>query len=269
MSHFIKYSFLFVIAIVLTACSSARNALDDEELPKQKDTELLAALDSLSNVSFDYFYSKVSTKYKDSAQNVSFKTSVRMVNDSAVNALITYARIPIINALVTPDSVKISNKRDKCFIGEDLNYFKQRFGVDFDYENVEELLFGKPVGFNPEEKYFRVNDPSAYTICSHKKRDIKRNERKDKREIITYYHLNKDLSNLASTQIISPEDSTMIQIDYVERELINGYMLPKLVDVTIYTPKQVIEVNFDYRKTRVNEPTQIHFVIPESYEKCK
>ena len=269
MIRFIKYCILPVCIGVLMSCSSSRELADGRDLPKQKDADLIATLDSLSGISFDRFYSKVSTKYKDSAQNVSFKTSVRMVNDSAVNTTITFARIPVMNALVTPDSVKISNKRDKCFIGEDLNYFKKQFGVDFDYENVEELLFGKPVGYDPSKKYYRINNPKAYTVCSHRKKDIKRNERKDEREIITYYNLTEDLKNLESMQIISPGDSTMIQIEYIERELVGGYMTPKLVDVTIYTPKQEIVINLDYRKTRVNQPTQIHFVIPESYEKCK
>lgn len=269
MTRSIKYSILPVLIGFLMSCSSSLELVENVDLPKEKEADLVAALDSLSAISFDSFYSKVSTKYKDSAQNVSFKTSMRIVNDSAVNTTITYAGIPVMNALVTTDSIKISNKRDKCFVGENLQFFKQQFGIDFSYENIEELLIGKPVAYDSNKKYYQVNDLKTHTMCSHRKKDIKRNERKDEREIITYYNLTSDLKNLESMQIISPADSTMIQIEYNERELISGYMAPKLVDVTIYTPKQEIVVNFDYRKTRVNESTQIHFVIPESYEKCK
>ena len=265
----IKFAILPLIIGFLFSCSSTRTALEEENLEKVKDTEIKATLDSLSMLSFDYFYSRISTKYKDTAQNVSFKTSLRMVNDSAINTLITFARIPVANALITPDSVIVSNKRDKCFMAENLNFFRKQFGVDFNFENVEELFFGKPVDYDPNQEYFRIRDPKAYTFSSHRKKDIKRNERKDEREIVTYYTLTNDLSNLKQMQIVSPEDSTMFDIQYTERELIDGFMTPKIVNLTIYTPKQEITVDLDYRKTHVNRAEKIHFVIPESYEKCK
>ena len=68
------------------------------------------------------FYTKVSTKYSDTSQNISFKTSIRLVKDSAVNALITYAGFPIYNSVVTPDSLILVNKRGKCYTKTKLNF---------------------------------------------------------------------------------------------------------------------------------------------------
>ena len=260
---------LFVALVVSCGTSRVATSVEKVEIAKQKDERLVEVLDSLSGISFDYFFSKISTKYKDSSQNLSFKTSVRIVNDSAVNAVISFANVPMVNALVTLDSIQLTNRRDKCYEKENLNFIKEQFGVEFDYENIEELLTGRPVAYNPNQEYYRINDPFEYTMCSHKKREIRRNERLEKREIITYYTLTDDLTNLKSMQIFSPEDSTIIEIQYEPRELIGVFMVPTFVNVTISTPRQEIEVNLDYRKTNLDSLEKIHFVIPESYEKCE
>lgn len=255
--------------MILSSCSMWRDHEGDVDVLRKSDEEIKQALDSLSSVSFDSFFTRISMKYKDSAQNVSFKTTVRIVNDSAVNARMTFAGIPIINALVTPDSLIMTDKRNKCVVREELSFFRKSFGVDFSYENVEELISGKPVGYDPNHTYYRVNDPKAFVFCSHKKREIRRNERKDQREIITYYTLTEDLTNLASMQMISPEDTAMIDIQFSRRQEIEGYMIPEDVDVIIYTPKQEISMQMQYKKPHIGRDEEIFFVIPEDYEKCK
>lgn len=266
-----NFNWLFIALIgVVAACGTTSEVIGDGgHLPRKKPEELLSKLDSLSRITVDNFYSKINTKYQDSSQNVSFKTSLRIVNDSALNANITFASLPIINALITPDSLKIVNRKDKCFLLRDLEYFKDQFGVDFSYENIEELFLGKPVAYDTTESYFKVNDNTEYTICSHRKKEIKKNERLNIREIITYYTLDDSLSNLEAMRIISPEDSTMIEIVYKERELVDKYYLPKEVNVLIYAPKQTIKVELEYRKSHVDRSDGIYFIIPESYEKCE
>lgn len=262
--------FFFSVLLLLTACGTSANIEGAEDhLPRKKGEELLGKLDSLSRIEVDNFYSKINTKYQDSSQNISFKTSLRIVKDSALNANITFASLPIMNSLITVDSLKIVNRRDKCFLLRDLEYFKEQFGIDFSYKNIEELFLGKPLAYDSTETYFKVNDNTEYTVCSHRKKEIKKNERQNIREIITYYTLDDSLSNLEAMRVISPEDSTMIEVLYKEREWIGQYSLPKDVEVVIYAPKQTIRVSLEYRKTQVDRSDDIYFVIPESYEECK
>lgn len=258
---------VFVLSLVLMACGTKR-AGHLEKLPKAKDNELMDALDSLSNQKFEHFYAKINTKYQDSSQRVSFKTSIRMREDSVVNALITYARIPIINALVSTDSIKISNKREKCYEEQSLDYIKNNFGVDFTYRNLEELFLGFPLGYDNEEKYFRVKDPYAYIICSHRKKQVQRIERKDDDEVIIYYILNEDLNQLNSMIVESPKDTTTIKVDYLTRMEADGFQVPNEMKVVITTPRQEINIEMEYSKARIGEKEEIYFVIPEGYDNC-
>ncbi len=258
---------------MLFSCSpklgtTLENSVPVEKLPKKKDKELIETLDSLSNIKPKTFYSKLSVDYKDTTRDISFKTSLKIVTDSAVNAIITYAKIPIVTTMITNDTITLVNKKDKCYIIQTLSYIKENFGIDFTYTNIEELFLGRPLDYNVEQKYFVINNPYQYNISSHKKREKKRFERKAKEDIIINYFLTNDAKELKKTIIESPSDSTEITVDYTSRQLEQGINIPKNVLIRIKTPRNNIFLKMEYEKVEVNEPQELIIVIPENYEKC-
>ena len=268
MNRLIKYGFLLLFGLVLTACSRNNNE-GGVKLSKKKVAELVQTLATLSSLEYTSFYSKISTNYSDSAQNVSFKTSLRLKADSATIMTISYARIPLVNALITVDSVQVSNKKDNCYLKESINFIKEKFGIDFSLKNVEELMMGLPLDFHPEREYFQMHSDQGYTLCSHSKKDLKRMDAGELKEVVMFYTLSPELDQLISMTVLSPENNTEIRVDYKTRELIDSILFPNQVEIRIITPAQEISIDMEYKKTRVNEVEQIHFVIPESYEKCQ
>jgi hypothetical protein len=268
---FFKFTFGLLFCWSLSSCSpKVGEALEDGgKLPKMKDKELVDRLDSLSKIEPKTFYTKLDVNYKDSTSDISFKTSIKIVADSAVSAIITYARIPIVTAMVTKDTITVVNKRDKCYTIQSLDFLKTTFGVDFTYENLEELFLGKPLDYNAEQKYFVVHDPYQYSISTHKKRDKKRMDRRPKEDIVLNYILSKDAKSLQQTTIKSPSDSTEITVIYEQRQEINGYNIPKLVHMHIRTKNKGIYIKMDYERVEINEPQELIIVIPDKYEKCK
>jgi hypothetical protein len=250
-------------AVIALASCGNRNG-DGEKLPKVKDKVLVQTLDSLSQQNFDSFYSKMSTQYKDSSRSVSFKVSLRMVQDSAIGATIKVASIPFVNAVITQDSVKVTNRQDKCYTLQSIDFLKESFGVSFSHRNMEELLMGFPIAFDPEADFDRVKDPYAYIISSELQKDGDSGD-----EVDIYYEINKDVNQLKSTTVFSEADSTEIKIDYLTRQMVDGYAVPETVKIVIRTPNQELNIELEYRKSRVNKPENIHFVIPDSYEPCK
>ncbi len=262
----VKYTGCLVLLVgILVACGN-RDKGDGVRLPRMKEEVLIERLDRLSSTSVEFFYSKIKTKYKDSAQSVSFKTSLRILEDSAVNLLITYARFPVVNAVISKDSMKITNKRENCYILEEVDYIKQQFGVDFTHRNIEELFLGLPVGFQSGAKYHRTKDVTNYTLCSHSKREL---DDLKQGELVFYYTLTEDAEFLKSTVIESPSDSTVIRIECKEREAISGHTFPMKMIVIVQRKDQEICAEMEYTKTRIDNNDGIHFVIPESYEACE
>lgn len=275
MSRYIKYYFLGIITILLISCSKKIVILNPDRLERRKTAELIETLDSLSLRKPNFFYTKIATKFKDTNQSVSFKTSIRMVKDSAVSALITFAAIPIFNSMLTPDSLTILNKRAKCYTKAKLSYLKENFGYAFDYKNVEELILGLPLGYDTNQKYFQIHDPFNYIISSHRKREIRRNDKgkpdrkSDDDEIIIKYFLTNDAKGLKRMDIESPGDSTRVQVEYISRSTTDNYDIPKEVSIRVFTPRNVIRVNMDYDKVEINQPQPLVLVIPEGYETCE
>lgn len=288
MNHCIRYYFIGAFALLLVACS--RKVVDNApvKLERKKTAELIGTLDSLYLQKPGFFYSKISSRFKDTNQSVSFKTSIRMVKDSAINALITFAAIPIFNSMVTPDTLTILNKRSKCYTKAKLSYLKDNFGYAFDYKNVEELILGLPLAYDTNQRYFQIHDPFNYIISSHRKREIRRNDKgKPERnrlldrnndrnsnndesdDIIIKYYLTNDAKGLKRMDIESPSDTTRVQVDYISREMVDNYSIPKEVFVQVFTPRNTIHVNLDYDKVEINQPQQLIMTIPENYEVCE
>lgn len=260
---------LFAALVFLVSCRTRKEAEDLEKLPRVKEELLIEKLDSLSKQRPSHFNTKIASKYKDSGMKVSFKTSVRMTSDSALNALITFARIPIYNSMVTPDSLKIVDRRGNCYMLENMEYLKNTFNIDFEHRNIEEVLLGLPVAWNPEEKYFQINDPYHYIISSHNKRSLRRADKTSTNEVFVRYYLTKDLDAVKRIIIDSPSDTTSIKINYFSREWVDGYYIPVDSDVTVYTPRDTIYIDLKYTKSQANIPGDLHLVIPENYKRCE
>jgi hypothetical protein len=269
----IKYIYLlFLGSFLFVSCAKKLTETDAEKLPRKKAQDLIEVLDSLSDIKPNYFYTKISTKFEDTNRNISFKTSIRLVKDSAINTLITYATLPIVSAMITTDSVVISNKRDKCYIRESMDYIKENFAVDFSYRNIEELILGMPLDFDSTQKYFQIHDPFNYIISSHKKRDIKRNDRNDrlpKEDIIIKYFLTDDAKGLKAMDIESPSDTASIHVDYKVRENVSGFDIPKEIFIQIKSARNNMRIEMTYEKIEINEPKEMILVIPDSYGKCE
>lgn len=257
-----------LLMLLLSLASCGNRHTDGDKLPRVKDDALLTVLDSLSSQEFVSFYSKLSTRYEDTVRSISFKTSMRIVCDSAIGISVKYSAIPIISAVITADSLKLSNKREKCYILQSQRYFKETFGVDFSHGDLENIMMGYPVAFDKTAKYYRVKDPYAYWISSHKKKNAIRLDESDEKEVIFYYKLSDDLRNMEAVRIESPSDSTMVYVEYKIRQLVGDYLVPRIVSVTINTPNQELKLELEYKKARINNTEEIYFVIPESYDAC-
>lgn len=262
---------LFLILFLGTGFYSCSPKLVGEpfiKLERRKTEELTNKLDSLSKRIPTTFYSKISTKYIDTNQNLSFKTSVIIKKDSCFSAIVTYAGIPLINALIDKDSLQFTNKKDKCYTKTTLAHLKEKFGVAFDFQNLQQLFLGLPLNYQPTTKYYQIHNPFDYIVSNYKKREIRKLERKDWDDFIIKYYLNSDLKTLKKLTIENPKDNTLISINYLKYQFENEYSIPSEVSIDIRTTKNHIEVQLEYDKLEINEPQDVFFTIPENYEVC-
>lgn len=132
----------FVLLLVLGVCVR-RFVLDKlVKFEKWKISELIYVMDSILVVCLNLFYIKIKCYFFDINWRVSFKIFICLIKDSIINLIIIYVGIFIVNFIIRCDFLFIINWKDKCVICIMMSYIKELFGVDFDYCNIEELLFG-------------------------------------------------------------------------------------------------------------------------------
>ena len=272
MKRFIKlFFFLFLIFLV---CSCAKKNLEVFVPPvieyKIKDRALAKTLDSLSLIKPKYFYSKIKIDYKDNVNDISFKTSLKIVADSALNAIVTKIGVPIVNGLITPDSIKILNILGKCFTNNSWGDYRKLLNIEIDYLNLENILLGRPLTDAFNQKYFVEKEEYEVALNNSRKESYLYlpQDSLPKSNLILNYILTTDLKNLSETRIFSANDSTEIQIQYLSRELVAGFNLPNNAIISLYKPGYKLILKLEYEKMAGNEKNEIIFVIPEKYEVC-
>jgi len=265
------FRLFFIVSLVLTSCAKKLTQTDMVKVKRVKTSILLESMDSLSRVRPTFFYSKIATKFSDTTRNISFKTSLRMNIDTAINTIITYASIPVVNALITRDSLTVVNKRDKCVSRADMQFIKDNFGVDFSLKNIEELILGIPLDYDTMQKYFQIHDPYQYLISSHRKRKTKKMNRLDRQDndVAIKYFLANDMKQLKGMEILSPSDTASIYVDYISRQLIGGMNVPEKVVIKVFTARNNLLITLSYDKVEVNVPQPLYFIVPEGYEDCE
>lgn len=246
-----------------------------EKTEKHKTPFLIERLDSLNKTVPTYFYGKASTNYKDKNRDLSFKTSVKIKSDSAVNALITFAGLPIVNSIVTKDSVKYQNKKDKCYSENSIDYFRESFGYPFEYENVIQLLLGLPIAFESDNKYFQLPDNVYHILSTHRKSQLKNPEQlyvnnNTEDDIIIKYFLVNEGNTLEKVEIDSPGDRVKISVKYGNRSTQpETFNYPQLISISILTEKNEINITLEFDKLEINQVQEINYTVPKSYESCK
>lgn len=275
----IQFTSILLGLVLVSSCAKKLTEGDGVKVKRIKTQDLVETMDSLALATPLTFYSKISTKYRDTTRSISFKNSVRLIQDSALNSIITYAGIPVVNALITKDSLNVVNKRDKCVVRADLNFLRENFGVDFTFRNMEEILYGKPLDFDNTLKYFQIHEPFQYVLSSHRKmkirrldkdKDVNRDRRKEEEEnIIFKYFIDSTGKQLSGMEIFSPNDTARILVRYLNRQKVGKYNLPEEVELEISTPRNNIFMRMTYDKIEVDEPQTLYFIIPEGYEDCE
>ncbi len=265
-----RRSDLIILLITLVLFSCNRKGKDGVVKLENKDiSELTGALNRISTDEITTFYTKASTNYSDSSRNVNFKTSIRAILDSIVNIDIKYSAIPLVNAVVTADSLKVVNRRDKCRVLNSISALKEQFGIEFTLNDFEDLLLGKPINFAPDKTYYQLEDEQYYVVCTHSKKDFKKIAKDKNEAVVIRYFLSSELDHIRRVVIESTLDDAIIVIEYKGFERIGERLLPTGLTIDIKIgEKAPLFFEMDYSKTRVNEAEEIYFVIPEGYEDC-
>ncbi|MGV6860319.1 MAG: DUF4292 domain-containing protein [Putridiphycobacter sp.] len=273
----IWFAFFILLLGVNFGCKN-KKGLTPQATNRISDKELREALLYKEQVNFDHFYSKINIDYRDNKSTQSFKTSVKMRIDSAFSGTLSKGPIILGTYLLDKDSIKSTNKLEKCYFTENLSFVSHIMGVDLEYDFFQSVILGKPIGINIDKKYKQIKDKDKqyYILSSHSKRKFEQiekdkinleNERND--NIYLQYYFTPDSLKLAKMHIEIPADTVSIYVNYVEKTRIDSFIVPELTTISVVKPSDSIVMQLNYSKIRINSPRDIHFSVPSTYVNCR
>ncbi len=218
------------------------------------------------------FSAKISTDVSFRNEKESFKINLKVVHDSAIYATISKVNFIGAKILITPDSVKIMNKMDRCYIHESISHIKKKFNVDLNYVMLESMLLGQPLGYDKNERYKLLPDSNYYILSSHSEKQIEKAfeklPRKEEKQYIQKYFVDPSNCTVYKTEITSLADSSFLKITNEKYKEIGAFLFPEKVDIYATTPRDTVTMELNFNNRDINQKERFNYRIPDRYEPC-
>ena len=260
----IKYVIFSILCLTLFSCGRNK-AVFIASYPVKTTEELVQKLDELSNLEWDFLTAKTNVSITNNDQTNTFKASLRMKRDSALLVNISFAGIPIVQSVLSNDSLKLLNRKDKCFKFQDRSALEKLIDFPIQYSQLQDLLIGKPLLFDKSKEHIQIVGNDHYEIKTKRQRSPNTSNK----DILISYFLSTTTLDLKKVELESPEDNMSMEITYTgKHEKIEGLMIPEKIDIVISTPKSKILVNISYNRPDVSNEKKIALNVPENYVSC-
>ncbi len=130
--------------------------------------DLLKKLNSNRLTNFKTFSAKVKVNYRDKeGEQPELTVFIHMQKDSliwiSVNA--TIFSYEALRVLITPDSVKVLNRRDKVVQLRSVSYLKELVDLPFDFYTLQDMLLGNPIYLDSNVVSYKQNE-QAITLMN-------------------------------------------------------------------------------------------------------
>ena len=158
--------------LVVVACKSTRPAMDATRDPPARSPEkLIERLTAAQGTDLRYYSAKADVSVEGPDGSRSFKAHLRVVRDSAAwISVVPALGIEVARAVLGTDSLKVLDKlNDHYFLGT-LDSAKARFGLQPDLALLQDAVYGKAIGLDPQEKYRADREDGQYVLTSREKK---------------------------------------------------------------------------------------------------
>lgn len=213
-------------------------------------------LDSIHSQAWRWFYGKYSVAYSDGERKLGVKLSLKCSKDSAANALISFASIPFVNALIKSDSILYLNKKDRCYGQLPLGSLKKVVGIELSLNNLQELFLGLPIALSAAAELLPLPNGTFDTISFLQK---------DSALSVFYTYAKKSQRIVDQRMVLS--DGRSMKVSYLSwNEGSINTPASILISVVDNGKESTIRITMD--RYELNIPQEISVEIPQDYEKC-
>ena len=155
--------------------------------------------------------------------------------------------------LVTKDSVKVLNKKDKQIQLRSVSYLQELTQLPFDFQTLQDLVIGNPIYLDSNIVFYRKNETNISLMSSGE----------------FFKHLmtvsNNDFILLHSKlDDVDARRNRTCALTYGNYENKNGVNFPTVRKITV-AEKSKLDVDLDFKQYSFNETLSLPFSIPRNY----
>ncbi|MEP6746568.1 MAG: DUF4292 domain-containing protein [Bacteroidota bacterium] len=220
--------------------------------------DLLNKLNSNRITNFKTFSAKIKVNYRDKeGEQPELTVFIHMKKDSiiwiSVNA--TIFSYEALRVLITPDSVKVLNKKDKIVQFRSVNYLQELTDLPFDFHTLQDLLLGNPIYLDSNVVSYKKTDQSISLMNVG----------------VLFKHLltitNGDYLLLHSKlDDVDPLRNRTADLTYSGYENNNGVKFSTERRVSV-SEKGKLDVDMNFKQFSFNETLSYPFPIPKNYKR--
>jgi hypothetical protein len=211
-----------------------------------------------NRVEVNTFSAKIKVNYTDKdGEQPELTVILRMQKDSAIwlsiNATIfSYEAFRI---LITRDSVKVLNKRDKIVQYRSVNYLQELTQLPFDFSTLQDLFLGNPIYLDSNVVSYKTNDQTILLM----------NIGQLFKHLVTIS--NGDFLLLHSKlDDIDPIRNRTCDLTYGGYQNRNGINFATERRISV-SEKSKLDINMDFKQYSFNETLDLKFPIPKNYKR--
>lgn len=248
----LRWTGMCLLTMFLFACKSTKiatvGALDADLTSK---AVIRAHYDN--QLRFKTLSGKLKIAYTEGGSTQTISVSLRMEKDKAIWIS---APLGIVKAYITPNRVSFYNKLQNEYFDGDFSYLSNLLGAPLDFEQVQNLLLGQAIFNLREQKYEMEITAGNYELKPMKVGPLFK----------ILLQIESQNFKMASQQLSQPLKRRLLQINYLQYQKINKWIIPDEIAIATIEGDQRNTIDIEYRNMEFNQNLSFPYKIPNGFD---
>ncbi len=278
--------------VIIVFCTSLFSCKTSREVVRVANLRPISTNRLIKNLGNNAFYyeemeiSRISCQYESNTQNVSFRGTIKAVDNKKILLTFSKMNVPVGKVLLTPDSVKFINYLDKNYFLNDYDYLSELLNIDLNFETINAILSNNAFSYREDKRdndfreFTSEVDSGMYVLKSIKDRKLEKVMRKGKDKKIDRLlkKLDEDQLILQTLYIDSKFKLRKVTLeDQFSKRLgiirFSNFMnvgrqnYPGEIDLQFVSPEDNLRMKIRIGKLTMEKNQNFNFKIPERYKR--
>jgi len=243
-----------VVFFILSGCKSVA-VLPTNTPVKNVDVNALASKIKGNYPKVNRLRSRIRAVYDDGKRQQQIIVQLRMEAQKKVwmSALMV---IPIAKLMVTKEGVSFYEKFQKNYFRGDFELINAPFNTSFTYDDIENLLLGKPFLDPTLGKWKQISNPQYYILIPQ--------GRKSGLQPTLFFDPTTFL--LKEQRFLISGSFQSLTVRYINHQRIQGEFIPQEIEISLSDGKELLKINLEFTRTDLPGTISFPFEIPQGYK---